>query len=138
MLAQLYDHCMPSNLFVHVVLAFFFSWQITHIHLHPQFTGGLTPSHDLALVRMEIETIFSHQVYPACVQVQTDHFPVQETAAVSKITINEAEHIQQYKQHSQNKSFKQMTVKLDPSHNSPSMYERRHVYLMWYQKISVN
>lgn len=70
-----------------------FSWQITHIHLHPQFTGGLQPSHDLALVRMQNEIIFSHQVYPACVQVHAEHFQTQKTAAVSKITIHKAEHI---------------------------------------------
>lgn len=62
--------------------------KITHMHLHPQFTGGLTPSHDLALLRMENEIIFSHQVYPACVQVGTDNFPTQETAATFNRTIN--------------------------------------------------
>lgn len=61
------------------------SWQISQIHIHPQFTSGIQPSHDVALLKMEKEIIFSHEVYPAC--VHREEFPAQKIAAVSKIAM---------------------------------------------------
>ncbi|XP_045133266.1 modular serine protease-like isoform X3 [Portunus trituberculatus] len=63
--------------------------RISQIHLYPQYVPGNRPSHDVALVRMEREINFSHQVFPAC--VHTELFPQKEIAATFNRTINEYE-----------------------------------------------
>lgn len=63
--------------------------RVSQIYLYPQYLPGSRPSHDVALVRVEQEIIFSHQVYPAC--VPTQGFPQQEIAATFNRTVNDYE-----------------------------------------------
>nr|XP_053641408.1 uncharacterized protein LOC128695043 [Cherax quadricarinatus] len=52
---------------------------VTKVHLYPGYIAGNRPSHDVALIRVETEIIYSRRVYPAC--VLTGSFPQYKDAA---------------------------------------------------------
>lgn len=59
---------------------------VAEIYIHPNYITGSRPSHDVALIRLENEIQFTHQVYPAC--VLTEEVPQNKIAATFNRTIS--------------------------------------------------